>query len=93
MPSGSPTGTTLGSALAYVAEALDLWRGDPYQEFADEEWAAAEATRLEATFTGSGHRVSVCQCLVSLDRAERGHLRTSKHSSPNTRTENDPASC
>ena len=35
------------SAAAKLTEALALWRGRPYAEFADEEFAAAEVARLE----------------------------------------------
>jgi WD40 repeat protein/DNA-binding SARP family transcriptional activator len=34
-------------ASSVVREALALWRGDAYAEFADEEWALSEAQRLE----------------------------------------------
>ena len=33
-------------ALQLLDEALGLWRGRPFEEFADEEWARAEVTRL-----------------------------------------------
>ena len=32
---------------ASLERALDMWRGDAYAEFAHEEWAAAEAARLD----------------------------------------------
>ena len=35
-------------ALDDVAAALALWRGPPYEEFADEDWARDESARLEA---------------------------------------------
>lgn len=38
---GDPQG-----ALHVLREALALWRGDPYAEFADEHWARPEAERL-----------------------------------------------
>jgi DNA-binding SARP family transcriptional activator/WD40 repeat protein len=34
-------------AIATLRSALELWAGDAYAEFADEEWAFAEAQRLE----------------------------------------------
>jgi WD40 repeat protein/DNA-binding SARP family transcriptional activator len=34
-------------AIATLRSALDLWAGDAYAEFADEEWAYPEAQRLE----------------------------------------------
>lgn len=33
-------------AAALLRQALALWRGDPYAEFADEDWARPEAQRL-----------------------------------------------
>jgi len=47
----SVAGSQLGlqdapQAAATLREALALWRGDAYAEFADEEWAHAEAHRL-----------------------------------------------
>ena len=39
-----PTTTTI--RLSALADALGLWMGPPFDEFADEEWAAGEATRL-----------------------------------------------
>jgi DNA-binding SARP family transcriptional activator/WD40 repeat protein len=35
------------TALATLDEAVALWRGDAYADFADEDWARAEAVRLE----------------------------------------------
>ncbi|MBB2910471.1 DNA-binding SARP family transcriptional activator [Streptosporangium becharense] len=35
-----------GEALALLEEALRLWRGRPYGEFADKPWAIAEVSRL-----------------------------------------------
>ena len=45
-------GTALGrgdatGASATLRDALALWRGEAYAEFADEEWARPEAQRLE----------------------------------------------
>ena len=36
-----------GRARAILGEALELWQGPAYAEFADEPWAATEAARLE----------------------------------------------
>jgi predicted ATPase/DNA-binding SARP family transcriptional activator len=36
-----------GHAATLLDEALQLWRGNPYAEFADEDFARAEAARLE----------------------------------------------
>ncbi|MDP9819080.1 ATP-binding protein [Spirilliplanes yamanashiensis] len=36
-----------GPALELVTEALALWQGPAYAEFADEQWAAPEAARLD----------------------------------------------
>ncbi|WP_405143904.1 AAA family ATPase [Sphaerisporangium sp. NBC_01403] len=36
-----------GEAATLIDEALGLWKGRPYGEFADEEWAAPEVGRLE----------------------------------------------
>jgi DNA-binding SARP family transcriptional activator/WD40 repeat protein/tRNA A-37 threonylcarbamoyl transferase component Bud32 len=36
----------IGEALDAVREAMALWRGRPFGEFADEEWAEADAHRL-----------------------------------------------
>ena len=35
-----------GGASSVLREALDLWRGDAYGEFADEDWARPESKRL-----------------------------------------------
>ncbi|WP_155347472.1 BTAD domain-containing putative transcriptional regulator [Acrocarpospora pleiomorpha] len=35
------------TAIKRIDEALNLWTGSPYAEFADEEWAVAEAAQLE----------------------------------------------
>src|SRR5690606_4947205 len=46
------------AAAAVLDEALALWRGPAYAEFADEEFARAEAIRLtELRATASGDRV------------------------------------
>lgn len=39
--------TTPGAALSPVDEALGLWRGPAYAEFADEPWARGEINRLD----------------------------------------------
>jgi DNA-binding SARP family transcriptional activator len=36
----------VAAATSTLDEALGLWRGDPYAEFADEPWAQGESTRL-----------------------------------------------
>lgn len=36
------------AAYHSLSEASQLWRGPAYEEYADEPWAAAEATRLES---------------------------------------------
>ena len=41
------------TARASLREALDLWRGDPYTEFAHEEWAVAEIRRLTEIRAGA----------------------------------------
>ncbi|MEQ1786309.1 MAG: BTAD domain-containing putative transcriptional regulator [Acidimicrobiales bacterium] len=40
-------------ARRVLGEALDLWRGDAYAEFADEQWALAEARRLTELKAGA----------------------------------------
>ena len=35
-----------GARLSVLADALRLWRGPAFDEFADEEWAIGEAARL-----------------------------------------------
>ncbi|MEV1176621.1 BTAD domain-containing putative transcriptional regulator, partial [Nonomuraea sp. NPDC049784] len=41
-------------ARTLLEESLALWRGDAYAEMADEEWAVAEAARLEELKLGAG---------------------------------------
>ncbi|MCA1691548.1 MAG: winged helix-turn-helix domain-containing protein, partial [Actinobacteria bacterium] len=41
------TGEDPGQALALLDQALELWRGPPYGEFRDEEFAVGDAVRLE----------------------------------------------
>lgn len=40
-------GGEAAAALEALEDAIRLWRGRPYAEFADEAWAAAEVARLE----------------------------------------------
>ena len=55
-----------GSA-ATLSEALDLWRGRAFDEFADEDFARAEAVRLEELRRlAIDERVEAC-----VDRIER----------------------
>jgi predicted ATPase/DNA-binding SARP family transcriptional activator len=37
-------------AASRLREALALWRGEPFTEFADQSWSAAEAARLERLY-------------------------------------------
>ncbi len=46
-------GAAPGAAAALLDEALALWRGPAYAEFADEEFARAEAVRLEGLRMGA----------------------------------------
>ena len=39
-------GASAAEAAAELRDGLDLWRGEAYAEFADEDWARAEAQRL-----------------------------------------------
>ena len=41
------TGEQPGQALALLGQALELWRGPPYGELRDEEFAVGDAVRLE----------------------------------------------
>jgi WD40 repeat protein/DNA-binding SARP family transcriptional activator len=45
-------------ALCVTRDALDLWRGSAYAEFADEEWARPEARRLDEL------RLVAHECLI-----------------------------
>ncbi|SFP82547.1 Predicted ATPase [Geodermatophilus dictyosporus] len=54
-------------ALAELDTALGLWRGDALAEFADEEFAAAEAARLTELRTGAA--ADRADALVELGRA------------------------
>ncbi len=59
-------------AAAMLDEALDLWRGPAYAEYADEEFARAEATRLEeARTTAREDRVEAALLLGADDDAVR----------------------
>jgi DNA-binding SARP family transcriptional activator len=47
------------AAVAMLDEALSLWRGDAYADFADEDWAAPEAARLgELRLVAREHRLA-----------------------------------
>ncbi|WP_245691988.1 BTAD domain-containing putative transcriptional regulator [Geodermatophilus telluris] len=56
-----------GRVLAELDTALGLWRGDALAEFADEEFAAAEAARLTELRTGAA--ADRADALVELGRA------------------------
>jgi len=58
----------LAEALARVERAVDLWRGRPYAEFADEEWAHAEVQRLDEVRAHLKERQ--CETLIELGRAD-----------------------
>ncbi|MDT0445193.1 AfsR/SARP family transcriptional regulator [Streptomyces johnsoniae] len=45
-PGARAPGQALGQALGALDEALALWRGPAYADFADEGWAGAERSRL-----------------------------------------------
>jgi WD40 repeat protein/DNA-binding SARP family transcriptional activator len=51
------------AAACTLREALDLWRGDAYAEFADEEWARPEAQRLQEL------RLVACENLIEAELA------------------------
>lgn len=54
------------STRADLEEAIALWRGDPYQEFADEPWAQVEVRRLREL-----HAAAVeAYCSLLLDAGE-----------------------
>ena len=54
-------------ALARLDEVLSTWRGEPYAEFADEDWVRTEAARLtEIRVTAIEAR---CRLLIDLGRA------------------------
>jgi DNA-binding SARP family transcriptional activator/WD40 repeat protein len=55
------------TAVRAFTEALQLWRGRPFEEVADEPWAAPEVRRLEAARTAC--RVGLVDALVADDRA------------------------
>ena len=54
-------------AIALVDDALNLWRGPAYGEFADEEWAQASAVRLE------GRRIAAHELRVEAQMAFGRH--------------------
>ncbi|QWF83283.1 BTAD domain-containing putative transcriptional regulator [Amycolatopsis sp. CA-230715] len=56
-----------GAALSEVDEALALWRGPAYAEFADEAWARAEIDRLDELHLLAGERRA--EALLALGRA------------------------
>ncbi|MGH8932017.1 MAG: AfsR/SARP family transcriptional regulator [Egibacteraceae bacterium] len=57
-------------AAALLDEALGLWRGPPYMEFAGEEFVEAEVARLEGLrLRGAGDRVEVMLALGRHDEA------------------------
>jgi serine/threonine protein kinase/WD40 repeat protein len=59
----------LDAAIAHTDRAIDLWRGRPYAEFADEEWARAEVQRLDEVRL---HALELrCDALIELGRPER----------------------
>lgn len=45
--------STSDDALQLYEEALSLWRGEPYQELADEAWVTSERDRLRARFVAA----------------------------------------
>jgi DNA-binding SARP family transcriptional activator len=49
----SAAGADATSSRRFLEEALALWRGDPYGEFAHEEWALIEARRLTELRSGA----------------------------------------
>ncbi|GAA0470312.1 SARP family transcriptional regulator [Paractinoplanes deccanensis] len=55
-------------ALDRLRAALELWRGRPYEQFADHEWAAAEVARLTELHHTARERVVAA--LLRLDRAD-----------------------
>ncbi len=59
-------------AAALLDEALGLWRGPPYMEFAGEEFVEAESARLDGLrLTAEGDRVEVMLALGRHDEAVR----------------------
>jgi DNA-binding SARP family transcriptional activator/WD40 repeat protein len=55
-----------GDAARVLADALQLWRGRPFEEVADEAWAAPEVRRLEEARTAC--RVGLVDALLADDR-------------------------
>jgi DNA-binding SARP family transcriptional activator/WD40 repeat protein len=55
------------AAVRAFTGALQLWRGRPFAEFADEGWASAEVRRLEGARTAC--RVGLVDALAADDRA------------------------
>ncbi|MCX5209562.1 AAA family ATPase [Kitasatospora sp. NBC_00240] len=59
-----------GAALALLDEALALWRGAAYAEFADEPWAVGESARLtELRLAAREHRTALAVRLGRPDEA------------------------
>jgi DNA-binding SARP family transcriptional activator len=56
-----------GEAAQVFADALRLWRGRPFDDIADEPWAAAEVRRLEGARTAC--REALVDALLADDRA------------------------
>jgi DNA-binding SARP family transcriptional activator/predicted ATPase len=63
-----------GEALVLLDEALGLWRGAAYAEFADEEFAQAEAVRLEELRAST--TVARIDTLLELGRADEAAAET-----------------
>lgn len=56
-------GGDAGQAVSLLRDALALWRGTAYVEFADEDWARPEARRLDEL------RLVTLECLFEAERA------------------------
>ncbi|WP_410595657.1 BTAD domain-containing putative transcriptional regulator [Amycolatopsis sp. lyj-23] len=59
--------TTPGAALSELDDALALWRGPAYAEFADDAWARAEIDRLEDMRLLAGERRA--EAMLAVGRA------------------------
>ncbi|WP_245923562.1 AfsR/SARP family transcriptional regulator [Paractinoplanes atraurantiacus] len=55
-------------ALERLRDALQLWRGRPYEQFADDEWAATETARLTELHTTARERA--VDALLRLERTD-----------------------
>jgi DNA-binding SARP family transcriptional activator len=64
-------------ALPHLDEALSLWRGPAYAEFAEEPWARGEATRLDELRLLATERRSAA--LLELGRAEEAAADLQAH--------------